>query len=135
MGTSGLVVATFVTLLVHVLGVLLGVVLGLLAVKPVHTLALGELVDLAADDTGEELLSEGVADGLAYVLKSKSEYCSRWIRLRMKCGVSRTLLALVVLVGLHAGKGSGTGSELVGELALVVLLTVVHLLVCLLGFV
>lgn len=42
----------------------------------------------------------------------------------------------MILVGLHAGKGSGTGSELVGELALVVLLvTVVHLLVCLLGFV
>lgn len=54
----------------------------------------------------------------------------------MKCGVPRTLLALVVLVGLHAGKGSGTGSELVRELALVVLLvTVVHLLVCLLRFV
>lgn len=53
----------------------------------------------------------------------------------MKCCVSRTLLALVVLVGLHAGKGSGTGSELVRELALVVLLTVVHLLVRSLGFV
>lgn len=75
MGTSGLVVATLVTLLVHVLGVLLGVVLGLLAVNPVHTLALDELVDLAADDTGEELLGEGVADGFAYVFKYMSEYC------------------------------------------------------------
>ena len=75
MGTSGLVVATLVTLLVHVLGVLLGVVLGLLAVNPVHTLALDELVDLAADDTGEELLGEGVADGLAYIFKFKLEYC------------------------------------------------------------
>lgn len=75
MGTSGLVVATLVTLLVHVLGVLLGVVLGLLTVNPVHTLALDELVDLAADDTGEELLGEGVADGLAYMFKCMSEYC------------------------------------------------------------
>lgn len=71
--TSGLVVATLVTLLVHVLGVLLGVVLGLLTVNPVHTLALDELVDLAADDAGEELLGEGVADFLAYVFKSESE--------------------------------------------------------------
>lgn len=77
MGTSGLVVATLVTLLVHVLGVLLGVVLGLLAVNPVHTLALDELVDLAADDTGEELLGECVLDGLAYVFKFKSGYCPR----------------------------------------------------------
>lgn len=53
----------------------------------------------------------------------------------MNCSVSRTILALVVLVGLHAGKGSGTGNELMRELALVMLLTVVHLLVRLLGFV
>lgn len=64
--SSGLVALVSVTLLVHVLGVLLGVVLGLLAVNPVHTLGLGELVDLAADEASDELLGESVADGLAY---------------------------------------------------------------------
>lgn len=59
------VVATLVSLLVHVLGVLLGVVLGLLTVNPVHALALGELVDLAADETGNELFGESVAGRLA----------------------------------------------------------------------
>lgn len=49
--------------------------------------------------------------------------------------IKLTALALVVLVRLHGTEGSGTGSELVGELALVVLLTVVHLLVSLLRFV
>jgi hypothetical protein len=53
----------------------------------------------------------------------------------MSCAVSRTLFALVVLVGLHSGKGSGTGSELVRELALVMLFAVVHILVRPLGFV
>lgn len=64
--TSGLVVAALVTLLVHVLGVLLRVMFGLLLVKPVHTLGLGKLVDLAADEASDELLGESVADGLAY---------------------------------------------------------------------
>jgi hypothetical protein len=41
----------------------------------------------------------------------------------------------VVLVGLHGGEGGGPGSELVGELALVMLLTVVDLLVSTLRFV
>lgn len=49
--------------------------------------------------------------------------------------MSRTLLALVVLVGLHGSKGSGTGNELVRELALMVLFAVVHLLMCPLGFI
>jgi hypothetical protein len=56
-------------------------------------------------------------------------YAWQWVRLQ------RTLLLLVVLVGLHGSKGSGTGSELMGELALVVLLTVVDLLVSALRFV
>ena len=47
------------------LGVLLGVVLGLLAVNPVHALGLGELVDFATDKAGDEFLGKGVADGLA----------------------------------------------------------------------
>ena len=65
-GSASLVVSALVTLLVHVVGVLLGVVLGLLAVHPVHTLGLGELVDLAADEANEELLGESMVDFLAY---------------------------------------------------------------------
>jgi hypothetical protein len=64
-GSASLVVAALVTLLVHVMGVLLGVALGLLAVHPVHTLGLGELVDLTADEADEELLGESVVDFLA----------------------------------------------------------------------
>jgi hypothetical protein len=71
--TNGLVVAPLITLLVHVLGVLLGVVMGLLAVNPVHTLGLGELVDFATDDAGDKFLGKGVADWLACLFKSKSE--------------------------------------------------------------
>lgn len=44
-----------------------------------------------------------------------------------------TFLALVVLPGLHAGKGRSTGNQLVGELALVLLLTV-NLTVSFFGF-
>jgi hypothetical protein len=67
-GLVSLVVAALVTLLVHVVGVLLGVVLGLLTVNPVHTLGLGELVDLTSDQAGDELLGERVVDFLAYSL-------------------------------------------------------------------
>lgn len=129
-GSASLVVAALVTLLVHVVGVLLGVVLGLLAVDPVHTLGLGELVNLAADEAGDELLGKSVVDFLA---------CD-W-NLLEGCTYEtidqgpRTGLLLVVLVGLHGGEGGGTGSELVGELALVMLLTVVDLLVSALRFV
>ena len=108
------------------LGVLLGVVVGLLTINPVHTLGLGELVNLAADNAGQELLGESVAHGLA---------CNGSVQKRSAGGEERTVLALMVLVGLHGTEGSGTGGELVGELALVVLLTVVHLLVSLLRFV
>jgi hypothetical protein len=44
------------------------VVLGLLTVNPVHTLGLGELVDLTSDQAGDELLGERVVDFLAYSL-------------------------------------------------------------------
>lgn len=111
------------------LGVLLGVVVSLLTVNPVHALGLGELVNLAADDTGKELLGESVAHRLAYGTNTRLEIVSKWEV------VKQTVLALVVLVGLHGTEGSGTGSELVGELALVVLLTVVDITVSLLGFV
>ena len=76
--SSGLVVATLVTLLVHVFGVLLGVVVGLLAVNPVHTLGLGELVDLAANEASNELLGESVAHGLAYSVQDGLEDDSKW---------------------------------------------------------
>jgi len=48
-----------------VLGLLLGLVLGLLAVEEVEPLGLEELVDLGAGDGRKRLLGEGVADGLA----------------------------------------------------------------------
>lgn len=54
-----------VMLLVHPLSVLLRIVLGTLAVDEVLALRLGELVDLGSGETSEELLGEGVLDGLA----------------------------------------------------------------------
>lgn len=59
-----LVVLTIV-LVVHLLGVLTSLTLRTVAVDPVSTLGLAELVDLATDEAGEELLSKGVVDGLA----------------------------------------------------------------------
>lgn len=46
----------------------------------------------------------------------------------------RTLLALVVLKSLHTGERGGTGENLVGEVALVLVLVFVHLTVSLVGF-
>ena len=66
-------VATDVVLVVHGLGILLGVVVGLDLVGLVETLGLGELVDFATDKAGDEFLGKGVADGLACLFKSKSE--------------------------------------------------------------
>lgn len=92
---GSVLIATTVVLVVELLSVLLGLVLGLLAVDPVGALGLGELVDLGAGEASEELLSEGVGDVLA-------------------------LLALVVLKGLEGGKGGAAGEELVAEAGLVV---------------
>lgn len=50
---------------VHLHGVLLGLVLGPLAVEHVFTLCLGELVDLSTGKASEELLGELVGNGLA----------------------------------------------------------------------
>lgn len=58
-------VALNVVLIVHVLGVLLSVVVGLDLVGLVETLGLSELVDFGTGETGEELLGGGVGDGLA----------------------------------------------------------------------
>lgn len=79
---NGLVVAALVTLLVHVLGVLLGVVLGFLLVQPVHTLGLGELVHLAADEASDKLLGESMADGLACI---SNEDIRIWLHGNIKC--------------------------------------------------
>lgn len=57
--------ATLVVLLVHMLGVSLGLVFGLLAVEEVLALGLGKLVDLRTSKAGDEFLGEGVGDGLA----------------------------------------------------------------------
>jgi hypothetical protein len=56
-----------VVLVVEVLGVLLGMVVGLDLVVLIETLGFDELVDLGASEAGEELLGEGVGDGLAYL--------------------------------------------------------------------
>lgn len=58
-------VFTSVVGVVQLLCVLLGGVLGLLLVDEVHTLGLGELVNLTTGNTGEELLGESVGDWLA----------------------------------------------------------------------
>jgi len=77
------------------LGVLLCLVLGLLSVDVVKTLGLAELVDLSASKRGEELLGELVVDRLA-------------------------LLALSLFEGVHGSERGTTSEDLVGELALVV---------------
>jgi hypothetical protein len=57
-----------IVLIIHALDVALGVVLGLLTVDEVHSLGLGELIDLSTGDTDEELLGELVGDWLAWKL-------------------------------------------------------------------
>lgn len=54
-----------VVLVIHVLNILLGVVLGLLAVDEVHSLGLSQLVDLSTGKADEELLGELVRDWLS----------------------------------------------------------------------
>lgn len=64
-------VALDVMLVVHSVGVLLSVVLGLEPFNLVHALGLGELVNLGAGEGSNGLLSEGVTDGLACLLLEK----------------------------------------------------------------
>lgn len=125
-----------VVLLVHLVGVLLGVLLGTDLVDLIHTLGLGKSVDLRTDDASKKLLGESVANGLAWWISWRLA----WLSDTGKGDVVRretmhTLLALVVLEELHALEGSGTGQKLVGELGLVVLLAVVDLTVSLVGIV
>lgn len=67
-----------VVLIVHLLSVALGLTLSLLSVDPVGTGRLGEAVDLSTGDTSEELLGEGVGDGLAY----GCEVSTQWLENR-----------------------------------------------------
>lgn len=128
-------VVALVVLLVHVVGVLLGMLASLDLVNLIHALALGKLVDLGADKAHQGLLGESVLDSLAYMEKNQIRMIiPQCILVCVGCiALSLTLLALVVLVGLHAGKGSGTGNELVREFALV-LLAAVHLAVSFVRF-
>jgi len=103
-------VGVTVVLVVHVLGVLLGVLPGLMFVPLVHALGLGELVDLTADEASEKFLSKGVVNRLPF-------------------------LALVVLEELEAFEGGGASYELMGELGLVVIAaTAIDLLMSVLRF-
>lgn len=82
-------------LVVETLSVLLGLVLGLLFVDVVKALGLDELVDLSTGKRSNKLLGELVVDGLA-------------------------LLALSLLESMHGSERGTTSEDLVGELALVV---------------
>lgn len=57
--------AVDVVLVVHVLGILLGLAVGLFLVPFIHTLGLGELVDFTTHKSSQEFLGECVRDGLA----------------------------------------------------------------------
>lgn len=120
-----LVVAT-VVLVVELLGVLPSLTLGLLAVDEVGALGLGKAVDLAASETGEELLCESVGNGLAYQKR-------QWIVARERgLWCCLTLLPLPVLEHLHGHERCTAGEQLVAELGLVVIL-LVDLVVIVLG--
>jgi hypothetical protein len=58
-----------VMLIVQLLRILLSVPVRLNTLVLIHALGLGQLVDLAADEAGEELLSESVGDRFAYRVK------------------------------------------------------------------
>ena len=55
-----------IVLVVHLGGVLPGLVLGTLTVVGVHALGLGELVDFTTDEAGKKLLGKLVRDWLAW---------------------------------------------------------------------
>lgn len=72
-------VALDVVVVIHGLGVLLGVVMGLDLVGLVQALGLGELVNLSTDETGDRLLRECVLDRLACYTRwlDRARYASR----------------------------------------------------------
>ncbi len=103
------------------LGMLFRSFLGLVGIPLIHSLGLSELVDLASDETGEELFRKGVGDGLAWY---QCVSCMVWSNSREEGQhVGRTLLALMVFEQLHALESSSTANELVGEFGLVVIAT------------
>ena len=88
-----ILVVLAVVLVVHRLGTVLGLTLGLLAVDVVGALGLAELVDLAASETGDELLGELVVNGLAYEEEDTSVGVARSRDRRVKSGVTDPLCA------------------------------------------
>ena len=93
-------------LVIHVLSVLPGLVLGLLAVDEVQPLGLSKLVQTSAPaKPTKELLGELMADWLSCESVSRS-----FASAQLAAGVQsvRTLLALVVLEDLEGTEGSGT---------------------------
>ena len=121
-----------VVLVVHVLGILLGLAVGLLSVPLVHTLGLGELVDFTTDNASQEFLGESVGDGLACngnILLASTE-------VEMLQKLELTFLALLVFKELEALESSPAGDQFMGELSLVFGSSVsVHLLVSILRFI
>ena len=65
-GVVFITTTTGVVVIVHVFGILLGVLVGADLVDLIHTLGLGELVDFSTDEANKGLLSESVLDRLAY---------------------------------------------------------------------
>lgn len=104
-------------LVVHVLGVLLGLVLGLLAVDVVHALGLSELVNFSAGKSSEKLLGELVRDRLACFDLS--------VVLRTRDVVALTFAALMVLECLEGGEGGTSSNHLMTQAGLVVILVVI----------
>ena len=88
--------------IIHLLGLLLGVVLGPLAVDEAQPLGLSELVDLEARGGREQLLCQPVVDGVA-------------------------LRPLPLLPDVHGLECSARAEELVGQLALARRVIAVHL--------
>jgi len=93
-----------IVVVVHALSLLLAMSACFDLVIFVHALGLGELVDFTSDEACKEFLGEGVVNGLA-------------------------LSALLVLEEFHSFKSCCATDDLVGELALVAFIAVVHLLV------
>lgn len=95
-----LILAT-VLLLVHLLGLLAGVVLDFLALSPWDNVLFKELFGLEGTGSGEGLFGKSVVDGLA-------------------------LLTLLLLPHVHGSEANTGANGLVGEAALRLLLTVVE---------
>lgn len=123
------VLALDIVLVVHLLGLLLSMTLGLLLIEPVFAFAFGQFVYLSTGKACNELLGEGVGywlacGGVSHVLG-------------MLWGRRRTLRALVILKSLETSKGSTSSNNLVSKAGLVLLevVVVVDLLVAVLAVV